>query len=531
MNNPPTAQVIIKVPSPFYGDAPKSFADRFKRTAPGVEVEGGALTTQPPSVTTQPPRTTLPGTTQPPATTEKPGVTTEPPKYAPGSELEKADKARRLRNNPQSKFPQSLTTKTTTTAGTTTVGTSSTTTAAPGKKGATTEGTTTEKPKKRARGYEQVPGLTEAAKALDSAAKALTAQAAKPTAPATQDDPDEGLDRSQKKVIAVLEVMETKFPDRYPKGFAANAKKVAKKIGEFKSEFIEKNADATEEEIEEAVVAFEEKSGVRYNDEDFEDARFDLANEPLRRKLEAQEKELERLRKSNKAQEIAPEITENAAIAAQEVAKELGVEALLKPDGTLDESKVDKFIADHEDPELAEAAADAIKRSESFAEATVRLFAGEPTKLADQVSDFCIGLEQNFSKQPDTSDDAGRTFITRATYDALPAEERAQLDNSQHPDHWILTPDVVITMANDHLIARAHKIAAAEKEKMKRRGYARGGTTQPPQVTTEPPDGNGKPDTVTSSAGGGGNGAGVKVGFKNFRDRLRGGVSSGGIGA
>ncbi len=429
----------------------------------------------------------------------------------------KLDAARQA-NRPQvKKLPTAVQPQTTTTT-TAEPETTTTTTAAPVEP-------PDKKPEKKARpvakGYEK-PVVSADVAELTKSVKALVDHTVKtaPKAPA-----EIQLTRKQERQIAILAEMEAVYPEAY-KGLAQRSKELIPKLAEFEAEFKKKNPDAEPSDIEDALIEFEETHGVKFDPDDYDEAKIRVITNPLQTAIKERDETIAHLSKGEQRRQLAPKIAQQSVTAGEEVLQGFGEEftagaAAIADDGSIDQEAAEKFIKEAKDPLGAEIAIAAVQSAQEFSRAVTLAFNGEQTPLMDAVVEWCIKMENSLAQKApeDTVNDQGQHFMRRREY--------ARLSEAEKENYYILTPDLVSTCANDEIIRLGKADIDKERSRIERLGYKRA-TAAAPEPPVKPPTPVAKPVSPSSSnptppapvakpASGGGS---------TFMDRFKSGVAS-----
>lgn len=380
------------------------------------------------------------------------------------------------------------------------------------------------KPPKRAKGYEGAPGghVERLVKSVEKLAKTVVDQRNQP--PAKQPD-DVTLTSKQKRHLQVMAQMEEMYPDEY-KGLAAKAKALIPKLAQFEADYKAKNPESTAEDLEEARAEFEESNGVAFDPDDFEEATWQLRTKPLNDKISEQQQTIQRLQVGEHKRQVRTVVATHAANAANEIVGAFSdvpeIAEVLDDKGNLDPDAVQKLLDNAKDPITAEVAVETIRASQEFAEGVVLAFNGQETPLLHNVAQFCQRIEQALAAQDpeQTKNDEGKYFMPRAQYMKLKDDERQ--------DYYILTPDLVVTLANEEIIKMAKSDIEAEKKRLAKYapklGYNAGTAPAAPPAPAATPKPASPSSTATIPTAPSGTSATPPAG--GFMERMKKGVSS-----
>lgn len=432
------------------------------------------------------------------------------------------------------------TTTTTTTEGTTTTTTEAAVTTTPPQQQPPKKAAAATPPQpRRARAYQDAPrpgpgeaqSVAKIAKSVEALVDTIVKTGGKAAPPAQE------LSTAQKEHVENLRRMEVLFPDKYPKGLADRAAAVIPKVQEFEAQYRKEHPTADKEEITEAIADFEEKNGVVYDEIDLVEARVDRRYKPEVERMQKTERDLAAIRASQRAQSLEPVAVQESIKAMTEIAGKQGEDfkGVIMDDGTIDKDAAEQVIEKSADKVEASYVINAMGDASVFARDVMRVYHGvrslrrtpeESKRVRAEISEYAFTLEDRLAAMPaeQTVDEHNRTFCTQEQYETLGDDEKRS--------YWTLTPELIITFANDDFLEAAKKAADNEKARIKRFAPSLGFATAAaapaaqaaPAVKPTP-----KPDTVsTSDVNPGGQPAKTATtGYSNFAQRMKTGVQAG----
>lgn len=307
----------------------------------------------------------------------------------------------------------------------------------------------------------------------------------------------------EKKQLAVLEEMETLFPDKYS-GKTAATKKFIQTIEAHIEDFKKKNPEAKEEEIADAAAEYREKLGVTWDEEDFAEARISLRTRPLVEENKRLKEKVEGVVDNETTRANQPAISKTAAAATEQVALSIGdaYKELVAPDGSIVKAKADELIAD--DQLIGETVVAAVEQTNQTAIAIQMAFGGKASVA--KLKPHQVGAASFWAREAETiisaldpkdqRDEEGRMFAPRAKYKEMDAKEREK--------HWVIgAAEVIPIMVNGiaeaaraditKITERDAKKGIVRKESATTSGTTDGTTTE---TTTKPVT---KPESPTST--------------------------------
>ncbi len=292
--------------------------------------------------------------------------------------------------------------------------------------------------------------------------------------------------------IAVLERMEANKPERY-KGIAARYKEnqatlqsrkaawekenPGENYGQMLDEY-ERNPDAHPDFAEEAKFVDDLDSQTDWDDDDFDDAKYDLRDskkldekiKPLQAKLDERLSEVERAEKARKASRETEQV---AYAAGNDCWKALGDDfsEVVNKDGSINVEALKSI--NEADPVKHDIAVDAARVAEIGA-MKIHMLANDLEKWDPkngqhvQISQFAHDMEQRMLSKPpeDQIAEDGRKFSTKAQFEAMSPEQKAR--------HFIFSPDDLKALWVHDVAKQAKAALQAEDEKFTRRAKARG---------------------------------------------------------